>query len=102
MVHHIVLWNLKETLSEAEKKEAASRIKKELEALKGQIPGLVSIRVVTDALSSANRDVGLIAVHESEDDLKGYQVHPAHVAAASYVRSVTCDRICFDYEEELE
>lgn len=102
MVHHIVLWNLKDELSDSEKKEAASRIKQELEALKGQIPGIISLQVVTDALSSGNRDVGLIAIYESEDALKAYQVHPAHVAASSYVGSVTSGRTCFDYEEELE
>ena len=99
MVHHIVLWNLKETLSDAEKKEAASRIKTELEALKGQIPGIISLQVVTDGLASGNKDIGLISVYESEDALKAYQVHPAHVAASSYVGSVTSGRTCFDYEE---
>lgn len=99
MVHHIVLWNLKETLSDAEKKEAADRIKKELEALTEQIPGIVSLQVVTDGLKSGNKDIGLISVYESEDALKSYQVHPAHVAASSYVGSVTSGRICFDYEE---
>ena len=37
----------------------------------------------------------------SEEALKGYQVHPAHVAAAdTYVRPYTEIRMCMDYEEE--
>lgn len=30
--------------------------------------------------------------------LKTYQTHPDHVAAGGYVRSVTCNRSCMDYE----
>lgn len=99
MIHHIVLWNLKETLSDAEKKEAAFRIKTELEALTEQISGIISLQVVTDGLASGNKDIGLISVYESEEALQAYQVHPAHVAASSYVGSVTSGRICFDYAE---
>ena len=99
MVHHIVLWNLKETLSDAERREAAYRIKTELEALKGQITGIISLQVVTEGLASGNKDIGLISVYESEDALKAYQIHPAHVAASAYVGSVTSGRTCFDYEE---
>lgn len=98
MVHHIVLWNLKEELSDTEKKEAALRVKKELEAVKEQVFGVVSLQVVTDGLSSGNKDIALISVFESEDALKAYQVHPAHVAAGAYVGSVTTGRVCFDYE----
>lgn len=99
MVHHIVLWNLKEELSDTERKEAALRIKKELEAVKEQVFGVLSLRVVTDGLASGNKDIALISSFESEEALKAYQVHPAHVAAGAYVGSVTVGRVCFDYEE---
>lgn len=99
MVNHIVLWNFKEEMTDAEKKEAASRIKKELEAIKEQVPGTISLRVVTDKLESSNKDIGLISVFDSEEALKAYQVHPAHVAAGTFVRSVTTGRACLDYEE---
>ena len=99
MVHHIVLWNLNEGLSEEEKKNAANRIKKELEAVKEEVSGVISLSVVTDGLSSSNKDIGLISVFESEEALKAYQVHPAHVAAGTYIRSVTTGRSCIDYEE---
>lgn len=98
MVHHIVLWNLKEDLSDAEKREAALRIKKELEAVKEHVSGVVSLQVVTDGLPSGNRDIGLISVFETKEALSAYQVHPAHVKAASFVGEVTVNRTCFDYE----
>lgn len=99
MVHHIVLWNLKEELSEAEKKEAADRIKEELEAVKEEVSGVVSLNVVTNGLTSSNKEIGLISVFESEEALKAYQVHPAHVAAGSFIKTVTSGRCCLDYNE---
>lgn len=98
MVHHIVLWNFKEELSESEKKEAALRMKKELESIKDQVPGTISLQVVTQGLSSSNKDIGLISVFETESALKTYQDHPAHVAAGTFVRAVTKERACLDYE----
>lgn len=97
MVHHIVLWNLKEELSGQEKEEASRTIKEKLEAVKKEIEGVISLEVVINGLESSNKDVGLISVFESAAALNAYQTHPAHVAAASYVRSVTCDRACLDY-----
>ncbi|MCI9313555.1 MAG: Dabb family protein [Lachnospiraceae bacterium] len=98
MVNHIVMWNFKAELSGQEKQEAASRIKRELEAVKEQVPGVVSLSVVTDGLPSGNKDIGLISVFESVEALHNYQVHPAHVAAGQYVGSVTEGRCCLDYE----
>ncbi len=99
MVNHIVLWNFREEMTDAEKKDAASRMKRELEAVKEQVPGTVSIRVVTDALASSNKDIGLISVFDTEEALKAYQVHPAHVAAGAFIKTVTTGRTCLDYEE---
>lgn len=99
MVNHIVLWNFREEMTDAEKKDAASRMKRELEAVKEQVPGTVSIRVVTDALASSNKDIGLISVFDTEEALKAYQVHPAHVAAGTFIKTVTTGRTCLDYEE---
>ena len=100
MVHHIVLWNLKTELTQTERAEAAARIKRELEAVAGQVSGVVSLRVETEALTSSNRDIGLISAFESEEALQAYQVSPAHKAAAAYIGSVTENRTCLDYETE--
>ncbi len=100
MVHHIVLWNLKEELSEQEKREAASNIKEKLEAVKEQVEGVVSLKVEINELPSSNKDIGLISVFESVEALNAYQKHPAHVQAGAYVGSVTCGRTCLDYMSE--
>lgn len=99
MVKHVILWKLKEELSAQEKAERAAKIKEMLEGLVGKVPGLVSVKVVTNGLASSNADVMLDSVLESEEALKGYAVHPEHVAVAdTYVRPYTQVRMCMDYE----
>ncbi len=100
MVHHIVLWNLKEELNSREKKEAAALIKEKLEAVKKDVEGVISLHVEINGLASSNKDVGLISVFESAEALEAYQKHPAHLQAAAYVGSVTYARTCLDYESE--
>ena len=99
MVKHIILWQLKDELSDAEKLNVKAGIKEGLEALQGKIPGLIEIKVETVGLASSNCDVMLYSVFENEDALKGYAVHPLHVAAADgKVRPFTKTRLCLDFE----
>ncbi len=97
MVKHVILWKLKE-MPETEKRTVIAAIKENLEALAGQIPGLLEIKVYTDKLGSSNVDLMLDSSFESEEALKNYAVHPAHVAAADgYVRPYTATRACLDF-----
>lgn len=98
MVKHVILWTLKEMTPE-EKQQVKEGIKEGLEGLQGQIPGLVDIRVITEGLESANTDVMLDSTFEDAASLKGYSLHPKHVAVAeNKVRPYTAQRACFDYE----
>jgi len=97
MVKHIILWKLKDDI--ADKASVKSGIKSGLEGLKGVVPGLVDIVVRTEGLASSNADVMLDSTFENEAALKGYAVHPAHVAVANAkVRPFTQTRLCLDYE----
>ena len=99
MVKHVILWQLKDELSEEEKKNIKAGSKEGLEGLKGQVPGLLEITVHTEGLASSNADVMLDSTLESEEALKGYATHPAHVAVAdTKVRPYTKTRVCLDYE----
>ena len=100
MVKHIILWKLRSDLSAAQKQEAALAIKQGLEGLKGKVPGLLDIHVqATGQLASSNADIMLDSTLESEEALKGYAVHPAHLAVANgIVRPNTEVRTCLDYE----
>jgi len=100
MVKHVILWKLKDELTEAQKQEVKKGIKEGLEGLQGQVPGLISIKVNTEGLPTSNVDVMLDSSFESFEALKGYSVHPAHVAVADgKVRPYTAQRSCLDYEE---
>lgn len=99
MVKHVILWQLKDELSAEEKEEVKKGIKAGLEDLAGKIPGLVDIHVQIDGLASSNVDVMLDSSFEDEDSLKGYAIHPDHVAVADgKVRPYTKTRACMDYE----
>ena len=97
MVKHIILWKLKDGV--ADKAAVKRGIKEGLEGLKGRIPGLVDIMVRIEGLVSSNADAMLDTTFESEAALKGYAVHPEHVAVANAkVRPFTETRLCLDYE----
>ena len=99
MVKHVILWQLKDELSAEEKEGVKKEIKAGLEGLAGQIPGLIEIKVHTEGLASSNADLMLESSFEDEASLKGYAVHPAHVAVADgVVRPNAKTRVCLDYE----
>lgn len=99
MVKHVILWKFREQYYAAQIEEMKKDIKKGLEGLKEQIPGLIDICVITDPLPSSNCDLMLDSTFESEEALNGYSVHPAHVAVANEkVRPFMASRTCMDYE----
>lgn len=100
MVKHLILWQLKSELTAEEKAQIKAGIKEGLEGLKGQIPGLVKIKVITEGLASSNADLMLDSAFVDEAALKGYSGHPAHVEVANTrVRPYTQVRMCLDFEE---
>ena len=100
MVKHIILWTLKEELSDAEKAAIKAGIKEGLEGLVGKVPGLLDVKVHIDGrLASSNADVMLDSTLESAEALKAYSTHPAHVEVASTkVRPYTAQRSCLYFE----
>ena len=99
MVKHIILWQLKDELSDAEKAVVKAEAKAGLESLAGKIPGLVDIRVNINALPSSNADMMLDTTFETAEALKDYSTHPEHVAVAnSKVRPFYKNRVCLDFE----
>ena len=93
MIRHIVIWDLPD-------KSYAPKIKQELEELANCVPGVVELKVNFNALPSSNKDIILNSLFESEEALKSYQGHPAHVKAGEFIKAVTQNRVCIDYIEE--
>ena len=99
MVKHVILWTLKDELSNDEKITVKKDIKDGLEALKGKVPGIVDIKVIINGLDSSNADLMLDSTFEDEEALKAYAVHPEHVKVAdNKVRPFTKIRSCLDFE----
>ena len=91
MVRHVILWKLRE-MPDAEKAAVKAGIKEGLEGLAGKIPGLLDVRVYTNA------DLMLDTTFTDAAALKGYSTHPAHVAVADgKVRPYTAVRTCLDF-----
>ncbi len=99
MVKHVILWKLKDEYSEIEKAKIKKDIKDGLESLLGKIHGLTEIQVHINGLETSTADLMLDSTFESAEALKGYSVHPAHVAVANtLVRPYTAVRSCLDFE----
>ena len=100
MVKHVILWQLKDELTAEEKVTVKAEMKEALEGLAGKIPGLLEVKVYTEGLeSSKNAEVMLDTTFTDEEALKGYAVHPEHVAVADgKVRPFTKYRACLDFE----
>lgn len=95
MVKHIILWNFQEGKGSKEDKLI---IKNGLEALKDKISGIIDIEVITEPVAGSNADIMLNSTFESAEALANYQIHEEHVKVGVIVRSVTCNRMCMDYE----
>ena len=100
MIKHIILWTLNPELSETEKYTVKKNIKQGLENLVGVVPGLVDVTVHIDGrLATSTADIMLDSTLESEEALKAYATHPAHVAVADdLVRPYSVLRSCLDFE----
>ena len=87
MVKHIILWQLKDEYSDAEKADIKAGIKAGLEGLAGQIPGLVEIHVNINGLPSSNADL-MLATDPDAD----------RVGIAMKCPDGYKNRVCLDYE----
>ncbi len=98
MVKHIVMWKLKEEAHGNDKVTNARLIKEKLEALNGQISGLIRLEVGIDFLGEGNLDVVLCSELENRKALDTYQNHPLHQALLPFVKEAVTERKAVDYE----
>ncbi len=73
MVKLIIIWTLQDKCFGPNLDTIKGNMKSRLEELNGQIPGVQSIKVHTDCLSSSNGDVAMEAVFDNEDAVKAYK-----------------------------
>ncbi|TFC27091.1 Dabb family protein [Cryobacterium sp. TMT2-18-3] len=95
MIRHIVSWQLAPA-DPAQKAAAAAGIAVRLEGLVGVVDEIRSLQVDFDVAGGTNWDVVLIADFDDLDAVNRYQVHPAHQAAGTFIRSVVSSRMAVD------
>ena len=92
MITHVVLMKFADP---ANRDEAKSR----LEALAAEVPQIKTLHVGLDVVGSeVSYDLALTTTHDSVDELKAYQGHPAHVAFGGWLRPLLTSRVVVDYE----
>ena len=98
MVNHIVMWNFKDEIEEAQKEEIKKEMEENLKSLVGKVPGLLTVEFVSNPIDSSTHDIALVTTLEKAEDIAVYAKHPAHVHVAdTYVRPYVKDRACLDY-----
>lgn len=97
MVKHIVFWNFKDCHEGMDKKQIISKVKHDLEALVGVVPGLLLAEVGT-GFNPNGYDCCLYSEFESIKALEDYQVHPDHQKVKDFVATVVVSRVVCDYE----
>lgn len=99
MVKHVVIWKLKDEFTDEQKKEHSLRIKNGLEALQGQIEGLLQLEVYINMLDGCIGDIILQSTLTDKEALARYKNHPKHKeAAAAFVAPATQERLAADFE----
>ncbi|HEX5738592.1 MAG TPA: Dabb family protein [Hydrogenophaga sp.] len=99
MLHHIVMWTLKD---EAEGEKKAANLAKAAEMLKAcadLTPGILRFEVGTAQPGmEATCDLLLCSAFADRTALAAYQNHPDHLAMKPFMKTVVASRQCFDYE----
>lgn len=96
MVRHIVFWNIKEEL---DIEGVFEEIKVRVEAMNGEITGLIKVELGRDFNKSEPAyDVALYAELADRKALKVYQEHPTHLHVKEFIGAVTSGRAVVDYE----
>ena len=79
MIRHIVMWKFRRDLEETPQ-QVAEEMKSRLEALRGEIDGLLAVEVGVNLVETASSyDAVLTADFPSWEAMEAYKVHPLHV-----------------------
>lgn len=98
MVKHIVLFKLKESLSDNEKACVMKNFKTAIEALPAVIGCIRKVFVGMNLNPDERWDICLESEFDTLEDVHFYASHPAHLAAAGLLKDVKADRACVDYD----
>ena len=99
MIKHIIMWKLRDSAEGYSKAENAQRMKQQIEAMGQRIPEIKYLEVGINISPSPDAfDIVLYSEFESEDGLKTYQDHPAHLAFKEFIGEIRIEKRVVDYE----
>ncbi len=99
MIKHIAIWKLKESAHGNDRATNTRLVKDKLEALRGKIPGLLTIEVGLDfSATEKSGDAVLYSEFTNRDALQLYQAHPLHLEIVPFVAEAASERRVVDYE----
>lgn len=98
MVHHVVVWELKKSLSLEEREKTASALLFAAEKLK-TIPGVVDFEITrkVHAKTTMKADIVLHSTHATEADLEMYYDHPVHLEFVDAIKDMIEGRERLDF-----
>jgi hypothetical protein len=100
MFVHIVFWRLLDVGANGKSRDDNAReLKRQFEAMRGTVPGLLRLDFGIDALRTEESvDVALYTEFESRDAYESYVVHPLHKDVVAYFKGNRSERRVIDYE----
>jgi len=97
MLTHIVVWKYRADIEEAVREEHVARLRR----LPSVIPEIVSFNIGFDVLRlPRSYDTGLVAVFRDRAALDAYTVHPEHISAADFGRTISEHVVSVDFVDE--
>jgi Stress responsive A/B Barrel Domain len=97
MLTHIVVWKYKADIEQAMRDEHVARLRR----LPALIPEIVSFNIGFDVLRlPRSYDTGLVVVFRDRAALEAYSVHPEHVIAADFGRTISEHVASVDFVDE--
>lgn len=102
MVHHIVMFRLKDTDGKTaqelayEAKGKADQLPETVESIRS-----MEVRVNSEAADQTNYHIALICAFDDYAGLDAYQNHPDHKAFGKFIAGIRAEggRACIDYED---
>lgn len=99
MLHHVVMWKIKDRGADGDRAANIAKARGLLEACADLVPGIVRFEVATAQPDmECTYDLVLNSSFTDREALAAYQAHPSHTALKPFMRAVVLERQCMDYE----
>lgn len=100
MIKHIVMFKLKQELSEQEREDIIQKSISITSCFEKEIATVISCKIVSNSSLApvSNYDLALLCEFEDIAGLDFYQQHPRHLEFGEFIVNVRDSRACIDFE----